>query len=395
MSMVKSRSNSLGILFDKSSFESYGNALEEINKKYESQKKELQSLFEAEGAIIKILEKMKSLESDPGKQKKLDESMSRHQARKDALSGELKKLDEFKVKAEQIADEDAFGSVLERWIQGIDRFANAAIDIFNGINQLLDNLGDKELKKQEERRDNGIEALDEQLEQGLISQEEYDEQREVLNEEYDEKEKEIKLEQWKRNKALSVSQATIDGALAVLKALASAPPPYNAILAAAAGVAAGVQIAAISAEPSPYAKGGYIDNKKYIVAGEAGREWIASNRLLDDPYTAPMIHALEQYQRGNRHILTDIPMASINIPVAMDAAREVGRRKLLDPHAVRIATVQQQSQQQVSDNGELVAVMKQLASYLMDPNNRRAVISRQTMTDFDDNENFLRNRARL
>ena len=36
---------------------------------------------------------------------------------------------------------------------------------------------------------------------------------------------------------------------------------------------------------------------------------------------------------------------------------------------------------------------EELAAYLEDPKNRQAIISRQTMTDFDSNEQFLRNRA--
>jgi hypothetical protein len=33
------------------------------------------------------------------------------------------------------------------------------------------------------------------------------------------------------------------------------------------------------------------------LAGEAGGEWIASNRLLQDPRTAPVIQSLENFQR--------------------------------------------------------------------------------------------------
>lgn len=393
-SKVQSRTNSLGMFFDKSSFEAYGNALEEINKKYEAQKKKLSSLSLAEDAVISELEKRISLESDPEEQNALKQSLADHKARKEAIAGEVEKLEEYKDEAEQIADEDAFGSMLEQWIHGIEEFSKSVLDIFSGINTILDNIGDRELKEQEERKDNGIKALDDELKQGLISQEEYEEEKEAIEEDYEEKEKAIKLEQWKRGKALSISQATIDGALAVLKALASAPPPYNAILAAAAGVAAGVQIAAIASEPAPYAKGGYIDNKKYIVAGEAGREWIASNRLLNDPATAPMISALEQYQRGNRRAMTDIPMAAINMPMAMEASKEIGRRQY-NPQTVVLDESRRNVASIASDNNEMVAVMKELASYLKDPNNRRAVISRQSMIDFENKENFLRSRASL
>jgi hypothetical protein len=47
-------------------------------------------------------------------------------------------------------------------------------------------------------------------------------------------------------KAAAITQATIDGVLAVQKALASAPPPLSYVLAAAAGVAAAVNVAKIA-----------------------------------------------------------------------------------------------------------------------------------------------------
>lgn len=56
-------------------------------------------------------------------------------------------------------------------------------------------------------------------------------------------------------KAAAIAQATIDGILAVQKALASAPPPYNFILAGAAGVAAAVNVAKIAG----LADGGWVD----------------------------------------------------------------------------------------------------------------------------------------
>lgn len=65
-------------------------------------------------------------------------------------------------------------------------------------------------------------------------------------------------------KAAAIAQATIDGILAVQKALASAPPPLNFVLAAAAGVAAAVNVAKIAglAEGGPVTgPGGPRDDK--------------------------------------------------------------------------------------------------------------------------------------
>jgi len=59
---------------------------------------------------------------------------------------------------------------------------------------------------------------------------------------------ELNKKKFKRDKALRIAQATIDGAGAVIKALASAPPPVNFIMAGLVGAAAGAQIATISAQ---------------------------------------------------------------------------------------------------------------------------------------------------
>jgi hypothetical protein len=48
-----------------------------------------------------------------------------------------------------------------------------------------------------------------------------------------------------------------------------------------------------------------------------------------------------------------------------------------------------------AEQREMLAVMKDLAGYLKDPANRRAVISRKTEVMFEENENFLRAAARL
>ena len=232
-------------------------------------------------------------------------------------------------------------------------------------------------------------VLAEMLRYGSITQEEYDARKYELEEDYAEKEKEIRLEQWKRNKLLSSGEAVIEGALAVLKALNDKTiHSTTARIAMAAIISAATlaEIIKINTEPAPYAKGGYVEKRTVYQAGEAGREWVASNRLLNDPQTAPLIQALESYQRGNVRALGDIPMAQLNMPVVTAAARELGRRATTSPVTHAAAATR---------GDDMLSVMRELAKYLEDPRNRQAVISRQTMTDFDNNENFLRNHARL
>ena len=110
-----------------------------------------------------------------------------------------------------------------------------------------------------------------------------------------------------------------------------------------------------------------------------------------------MIEALEAYQRGNRRALADVPMAQLNMPVATAAARELGRRTVgaMENTLLSMPTATQKFDVNMPDSGEMMKLWQELATYLKDPKNRQAVISRQTMTDFETNENFLRNIARI
>lgn len=361
-------------------------AIDEVKKKVEEY---AEALGDAEAAYRKMAETAR-LEGNEDKAKE-------YEAQADALKKQADALDEISDKARELAKQNALKKTLDTWCDGIERFTDQALSIFSNINSLLDNIADSELQKMERQKDAAIENLDEQLEQGLISQEQYEEQKKTLEDDYAEKEKEVKLEQWRRQKALDLTQAIIGGALAAVRAYAEGGPYAGPILAAMIAAATGIQIAAIENQPEPYAKGGYVPRRTVYQAGEAGPEWVASNTLLSDPATAPIIEALESYQRGNRRALADIPMAQIDMPVATAAARELGRRTVgaMENTLLSMPTATQKFDVNMPDSGEMMKLWQELATYLKDPNNRRAVISRQTMTDFEKNEQFLRNKARL
>lgn len=74
---------------------------------------------------------------------------------------------------------------------------------------------------------------------------------ERIDRKYEKEMNKLKLEAWNRQKKLEIAMAIINGAQSVLKALASAPPPANFILAGVATAAAAVQIAAIKSQRPP------------------------------------------------------------------------------------------------------------------------------------------------
>ena len=72
---------------------------------------------------------------------------------------------------------------------------------------------------------------------------------------------------------MALFQATVNTAAAVVKALSSAPPPANAILAGLSLAAGTAQIAAIASTPLPaLAEGGIVNKPTVAMIGEAGPE---------------------------------------------------------------------------------------------------------------------------
>lgn len=264
--------------------------------------------------------------------------------------------------------------VFDKWIDEIRTFSDAILDIFSSLNTLLNNLGERQLKEDEKRRDRDLENLEERYKNGVITQEKYEQQKESINNTYDQKKKALELEQWRREKALNISQASMDGILAVMKTFAEFGWPAGAAMAALQTAASAVQIGALMAEPAPYARGGYANEKTYMV-GESGPEWVASNRLLKDKSTAPIIAALEDYQRGNGNALRSLGMSQPAWGDVSMAGAEMGVRR---------------SGGNVSSTEALNEIL-----YLLKHGGVSAVISRREMERFEKNENFLRNAARF
>ena len=390
-----------GLLFDKGAFEAYGRALESISEQYDKQEQQILKAAQAEGVIIERLREQRAVAAsadviDEAELARLDTEIAKHEEKTGQIQGEQKELERLRKQAEEAAEKDAFGTVIDRWIVGIEKFGNVATEIWGSINKILDNQAERERKAAKDRKDDAIKNLDEQLDEGLISQEEYNEQKEEIEDEYDKKEKEVQKAQWERQKALSLGQAVIESALAIMKAWNSVPWPHNAIPIGIATALGAAQVAAIASEPAPYAKGGYVERRTIYQAGEAGPEWVASNSLLSDPATAPLIGKLEDYQRGNRHALADIPVARLDVPAAIKASQSIGRSQASVPQPSAAAVWEHPTAAAVgSDSRELVNLLRELVTYEKDPRNRQAVISRRTMEDFESNENFLRNKARL
>ena len=329
-------------------------------------------------AVAEVGEKIQAQEAKIAAARKSgvsEEELAGMQSELDILRQQADSLDGLKQKALELAESDAIKKGMRNIADVMEQLGDKLMSIWGSINTIFDNIGKKELMATKDRKEEEEKLLDEQLSQGLLSQEEYNAKRDALQKEYDAKEKELGLAQWKREQAMSYAEAVISSAVAFLKALADPTPMptwLRAANAAAIATSAALQVAAIANEPAPYAEGGYVPKRTYIMAGEAGEEWVASNKLLTDPRTAPVIEALESYQRGGG---LELPYASMDVAGMGAAADGLAASR--------------------AEQREMLAVMKDLAGYLKDPANRRAVLSRKTELMFEGNENFLRSAARL
>ena len=279
----------------------------------------------------------------------------------------------------------------------IQDFANTAMQLFESINQLQSNKEKAALNEYKKGYDERKKKLDWQLEQGIISQEYYNAQVEQLDKERDAKEKQLEIEQFRREKKAAIAEAIISGIVAAVKSFENGGGfPWGLISMALSLAATGVQVAAIASQPEPYAKGGYIEREKNIVAGERGREWIASNELVTDPETKPVIEALEEYRKGNKAPLRELEMAVPDSRSVSQAATAISHT-FAPERTERAATVTHYHTAQADDGtmGRMLEELTALRRYMSDPKNRQAVISRELQLEFERQESFLRRAASL
>ncbi len=279
----------------------------------------------------------------------------------------------------------------------IQDFANTAMQLFESINQLQSNKEKAALNEYKKGYDERKKKLDWQLEQGIISQEYYNAQVEQLDKERDAKEKQLEIEQFRREKKAAIAEAIISGIVAAVKSFENGGGfPWGLISMALSLAATGVQVAAIASQPEPYAKGGYIEREKNIVAGERGREWIASNEIVENPETKPVIEALEEYRKGNKAPLRELEMTVPDSRSVSQAATAISRT-FAPERTERAVTSNHYHTAQADDvtMGRMLEELTALRQYMSDPKNRQAVISRELQLEFEQQESFLRRAASL
>lgn len=366
-------------------WENRAKALKKVDEAMEQYAKDLKDAIAAELAMAQA-------ERENG----TEEQAKAHEKKAEALKKQEENLKAVRKEAEEMAKDDALSKTLNKWAQIMEEFGNKALSVFSNINTILKNNSDQQLQVLQKQNEEEMKMLDSQLEQGLISQEQYEERKKAMEDDYKEKELQANREAFRREQAYSYAEAVINAAVAATKLWANeGTTAYKIAMSALLAAEMATQIEAIRSQPEPYAKGGFVKKKTYMMAGEAGPEWVASNKLLADPQTAPMIQALESYQRGNHRALLDIPMARLDVPAAMAASRQIGRGRTVEVPSRDWNEQGQPFTATDGNNREIERLLRELVKYEKDPRNRQVVMSRRTQTDFDRDEKFLREMSKL
>jgi hypothetical protein len=151
----------------------------------------------------------------------------------------------------------------EELIEETFKYVGAVQSVFSSIVDLQNQLTEQRIEQIERLRDVELEAIN------VASKSEAQKQREreALELRTNRKIIEERRKIARLNKAQGIFDAVVNTAVAITNAWKQ-DPPLNIILAAAAGVAGGVQIAKISSEPLPsFGRGGWIDGEPHSRGG--------------------------------------------------------------------------------------------------------------------------------
>lgn len=278
---------------------------------------------------------------------------------------------------------------LEKMTDKLKTFADNVFELWSSIDSIMQNQAEAEMQRTNELYDSKSAALKKQLDSGMISQKRYDAQMEKMQKEKEKKEKKLKHDAFERERAANLIQGAVNLALTISSIYAKEPGGLI-IKSAAAAIAAAVQavqIAAIASQPNPYARGGYIESLQYAMMGEEGPEWVASNKLLRDRQTKPIIEALNEYQQGDTNALDRITMPAPALKNVSQAIPSSGRNFA--------ASNTTNYYYQAEGINELLKETRQMNEYLKDPRNRRSYITRELQLEFERQEEEVRAAARM
>lgn len=181
-------------------------------------------------------------------------------------------------------------------------FAKEILKIYDDYDKQQKMKSDAALKRNDDGLSTEIAHYDQMLAKKEISQKVHDEKIASLQKQHDALDKKLKHEEFERERRANEAKAAIAGAQASAQIWAGSGTWYTKLaeqVLVAGEVAYDESI--IVGEVNPYAAGGFTDGDRIYRAGEAGREWITPNWMVEHPATAPIIQHLETI-RQNKNV---------------------------------------------------------------------------------------------
>ena len=180
---------------------------------------------------------------------------------------------------------------IDKWVG----YANTVKEALSGIFELMNTLGEAEVKRAEEESAAKKESLKAQLEAGAISQQEYNKEVENSDKQLEKKKAELARKQAIRDKATKAFEIGINTSSAIMRAWSDSGPFGGPIFSAIIGAMGALQLATVMAAPLPKAaKGGLIQGKSHAQGGvmlEAeGGEYIINRKAT--ALNMPLLEAL-------------------------------------------------------------------------------------------------------
>ena len=267
-------------------------------------------------------------------------------------------------------------------------------NIWGQFNEFQNNRDKKELQDYEKNTNKKKELLNKQLDSGRISQEKYNAQVAQLDADLDKKKTEIARRQAKREKAQAIAGVITNTATAIMRIWADVPKfdfgISTGVLTAIAAATGAAQLATIIANPLPeYAQGGMTDGARVYIAGEAGREWIAPNNMLNDPITGPIIQQLELVRSGilsPEQLRPVLPDFSTMTSIPMYATGGLTGPVQNTTNYYQTSTEDTRLLETVQGLRDEIRIMN---TYLSDPRNRQAYISNDVLIQNEKEMNLL------
>jgi len=191
--------------------------------------------------------------------------------------------------------------------------ANKLGNIWNSLNTIKLNQDKAAFDRYQNMQNKEREMLDQRLANGIISQTTYDKRIAQLEKNADARSRQYAIAQHKREQNAAIFDAMISVPAGIINIWEKwgAEPITASILTALLVGETYAQIAAIkSAEIPQYKNGGFTKGASLYIAGEAGKEWIAPNEMLNNPTTATIINDLERIRQGQNPQMLYIPKFS-------------------------------------------------------------------------------------